>query len=253
MIAASFARLDALQIESDILLAGKELGVMVVEDVQIDANKQGPQTEKNLKGAWAHITNFLDKIIKFIKEALSNFVGGITNSMSSADEWYQENAKYLNPVPPEVLKTLTLTVIPYWETNYATLDNTNFPMQPNKLELVLNQIDAKANVSKEEMYRTFFPDLTKFDANDPRRGALGYYEGTLEKDGTTPAAVAYKGEAAAKAIGNMQAFMGNYKRSITKTQTMVNNNEKDMENLRKKFASNGVSAEGTDYGFDYDL
>jgi hypothetical protein len=238
---------------------------MVVEDVQIDANKQGPQTEKNVKGVFNNIQNFLEKIIKFVKEALNNFIEGISNSMSSADEWYAANAKYLDNIPTEVLNSLTLTVIPYWETTagYQHLQETGYPMKPDNIEAVLNGLEAKKNpdqsgLTDEQVYSTYFPNLAKLDP-EPRKAALQYYEGVFNKtgesdnDNLTPSEKSYSKAEAVAPIEAMKKFFTIYKQILSKTEAAVKNNEKQMEAISARMKNMGVNTEGADFRFGYDL
>ena len=260
MIAASFARLDALQIESDILLAGKELGVMVVEDVEITTIKNGPKTQKNLRGVFAHISDFLGKIIKFLKDAISNFFQGISNSMATAEEWYASNKKYLDQLNnmPDAVKNMKLTVIPYWDVTveYNNLKRPNFPIYKNSLDAVFREMEKNPQSipSKDEVFSKYFPDLAKLNKDDPRKATLDFYQGAAANDSSqTPAERAYNGEEGMTAIHKMEAFMDLYKDFVNKTKTMAENNEKEMERIKAELDKEGVSTEGVDYVFGYDL
>jgi hypothetical protein len=249
-ISESINTMEALFNEADVLLMGYQNNdTIVVEDVEIGANKEGPNVQKNVKGIMAGIKNFLEKIIKFLKEALNNFVEGVTRSLQDGEEWYKQNAKYLerNSIPPEVQNSIKVSCIPYWTgACHGRLMENKLPMDTTGFQDAMKKIGTEIDKlqTKDDIYKRFFPELYKLDAKDPRRAAFAYYQGVkMEDDKTNPIMVEFNRGEAMDAIDKMKMFInGEYRRAFNATQDVIKNNTREMENLNNQIARGTAEA-----------
>ena len=256
MIASSYSRLSSLQMESDVILKAKEEGLLVMEDVDVELD--GPQTPKNVKGVFNHIKEFLGKIIKFIRDALNTFVEGINRSISSSDEWYKANAHFLDDIPPEVISRMRISIIPYWEytNNYTNLKSNTISPSLGNLKEVMRQIDTKKELTQDDVYRVFFKEFYALDQNNPRAAAFAYYQGPADRNNESeggklvPATKAYNGKQCIAVIGKIKDFMAVRKELVAKTQSAIDSNAKQLEEINRNLEKLGLNAEGYVFGKD---
>ena len=257
--ADSYMALENYYRESQILLKATIEGHLVMEDAEVGSKiKNAPRTEKNVKGIFNRISNFLGKIIQFIKDALNKFVTGISESMQHNEEWYRENSKYLEIIKKEFKNDCSVDVIPYWLTDaHVRMQNPKLPIASNgNIQQIMKEIGAQQNgtespLDKNQLYQRYFPELAKLSM-DPREASMLYYQGQngadKNRNGDMPSSVHYENADAIRAITYMQEFMGNYKTYISAAQQATQENTRQLEAVQKIITSHGGVVEGYQFG-----
>ena len=253
--ADSYTALENYYRESELLLKATIEGHLVMEDAEVGTKiKNAPRTEKNVKGIMNRISNFLGKIIQFIKDALNKFVTGISESMQHNEEWYLENSKYLDIIEKEFANDCAVDVIPYWLTDaHKRMQDPKLPIAGNgNIEQMMKDIGKQqtgtdTQLDKNQLYQKYFPELAKLSM-DPREASMLYYQGQngagKNTNGDMPATVHYTNADAIRAIRYMREFMGNYKTYISAAQQATQNNTRQLEAVQKIITSHGGVVEG---------
>ena len=249
--------------EASIMLSAFNQGELVLEEVEVGANNNSAMRQKNVKGFFNHIAEFLKKIIKFIREALNKFMEGVANSLKTDMEWYKENAAYLDNIPEEIKADIKVTCIPYWgkdNKSYDRLAQPYIPMTPNNVKGVIQKMAADPNIkTKSQIMQNFFPVFFKLNGQNPREAAFLYYTGTDFKAnkgaGVIPASTEFKNEDALDAIQKMREFMGRFQDLANKTQTAIDKNAKELETSEKELENEQANEcyQVGDYIYDHTL
>lgn len=231
------ARINDLYMEATILFDAYTTGSLVLEDVKIGATNK-PIEQKLIKGNMNRLTNYFGKIIKFLKGLINNFLENISDIFKTDVEWLQTNMQYLDKMPKEVINTLTLSCIPYWQNNngkgHELFMTDKLPYtakyagsEVNGIIDTITKIKDQAKHEENEIYKEFFDPLYKLNSENVKQGAFLYYRGSQTS-------TKFSGNDAVKVINIMKVFIMDSPKYQNMLKAANNRVSKQMENLEKE-------------------
>lgn len=230
-------RINDLYMEATILFDAYTTGSLVLEDVKIGATNK-PIEQKLIKGNMNRLTNYFGKIIKFFKGLINNFLENISDIFKTDVEWLQTNMQYLDKMPKEVINTLTLSCIPYWQNNngkgHELFMTDKLPYtakyagsEVNGIIDTITKIKDQAKHEENEIYKEFFDPLYKLNSENVKQGAFLYYRGSQTS-------TKFSGNDAVKVINIMKVFIMDSPKYQNMLKAANNRVSKQMENLEKE-------------------
>ena len=161
-------------------------GELVFEDVKIGATNK-PIEQKLIKGNVNRLQNYFKKLIKFLGDLFNGFMEKVSGVFKNNQEKLAENAKYLNPIPKEALKTMSLSAIPYWDKSRSCheklMDQTRGYYSKQYVGKKITEIYAELDkvnedtMNKNELYQHFFKPLYDLDTENVKNAAFIYFRG----------------------------------------------------------------------------
>lgn len=228
---------DDVFTESIVLLEAWEMKKLVLEGpVEIAANKT-PITQKNVQGNINRVKNFFGKILDFIVKMLSRFDDFISNVFKTDAEWFNEHVADLMPnqLPKEVLNTMKLTVVPYWQNRdcMGRLNESGYPMN-GSLKLNFEKIGADPSMNtSQRLYEAFFPKLKQIDGESWKNASVMYYRGGQQPEMRN---IEGKGNIT-EALGGMIQFIRDENAYQQKAKQVVTAVEKEIKSMQNQIKS----------------
>lgn len=205
-------------------------------------DKDNKPVKRRVRGLFGHVKEFIRKIVNFLTETISKFSDAVSDILKTDQEWLGDNNSFFEDLPSDILMNMTLTVVPYFQRKtVARMKQPKLPMSSGGtiqsiIDWIIDKLKGRKKegnvyIREQDFYAHFFPDLYKYDKENPKRGALRYY-----RDGE-PETITIKGGACKNAILGMRDFCRNYKMysdSAKRTITEVKNMIADQENVLRR-------------------
>ena len=228
-------RILDLYTEATILFDAYTNGALVLEDAKIGATNK-PIEQKLIKGSMDRLSNYFKKILNFLKGLLDKFLESMSNIFKENNEWLNDNMHYLTKMPKEVVDSLSITCIPYWNNKaheHFAEDKLPFTNKFANASIAnildeIGKIKDQSQHEESEVYRTFFEPLYKLNAENIKKGAFIYYRGG------EPASNKFEGTNAVNAISVMCAFIGKTAEYTNMIKANQNRLTKQIEQLEKE-------------------
>jgi hypothetical protein len=241
------AYITELHTLSNGLMKGKllyEAGGVEVKATNVAANRTGSGG-----GVFGALGNFIQSILNFINEMLGKFVNNI-KGLEGMSQDLANDAQYLKNIPEELLNDMTLTYPdPIDNDSFSRLASHDIPIDNKNFDAIAEQI-ANQNITKDQVYPTYFKELYKINNNDYKEAAYRYYHGHNEKitkklmgkdhDGGNYMKVA-KGKACLEEINrmfnycmNLQPYAASCQATMDKLRQQITKHSKQLAQLKRE-------------------
>ena len=241
------AYITELHTLSNGLMKGKllyEAGGVEVKATNVAANRTGSGG-----GVFGALGNFIQSILNFINEMLGKFVNNI-KGLEGMSQDLANDAQYLKNIPEELLNDMTLTYPdPIDNDSFSRLASHDIPINNKNFDAIADQI-ANQNITKDQVYPTYFKELYAINNNDYKEAAYRYYHGHNEKitkklmgkdhDGGNYMKVA-KGKACLEEINrmfnycmNLQPYAASCQATMNKLKQQISKHSKQLDQLKRE-------------------
>lgn len=241
------AYITELHTLSNGLMKGKllyEAGGVEVKATNVAANRTGSGG-----GVFGALGNFIQSILNFINEMLGKFVNNI-KGLEGMSQDLANDAQYLKNIPEELLNDMTLTYPdPIDNDSFSRLASHDIPIDNKNFDAIADQI-ANQNITKDQVYPTYFKELYAINNNDYKEAAYRYYHGHNEKitkklmgkdhDGGNYMKVA-KGKACLEEINrmfnycmNLQPYAASCQATMNKLKQQISKQSKQLDQLKRE-------------------